>query len=135
MTLQTGNALLLIRCFTKYIIEIENEAALLEQLNIKHTSPQSDSGHASDSLKSQPPNQPTDMSSSSSNASPKRNISTSANNKNRYTYRDYSDSLEESAENDSDPDLTINSSKSHDENILFQLIRHLFELCIEVPVE
>ena len=33
MTLQTANLLLLIRCFTKYIIEIENENALLEQLN------------------------------------------------------------------------------------------------------
>lgn len=35
MTLQTSNALLLIRCFTKYLIEIENEAALLEQINFK----------------------------------------------------------------------------------------------------
>lgn len=33
--MQTANALLLIRCFTKYIIEIENERALLEQLNAK----------------------------------------------------------------------------------------------------
>jgi hypothetical protein len=33
MTLQTSNALLLIRCFTKYIIEIENESTLLEQIN------------------------------------------------------------------------------------------------------
>ena len=35
MALQTYNLLLLIRCFTKYIIEIENESALLEQLNVK----------------------------------------------------------------------------------------------------
>ena len=35
MALQTSNLLLLIRCFTKYIIEIENESALLEQLNVK----------------------------------------------------------------------------------------------------
>jgi len=33
ITLQTSNLLLLIRCYTKYIIEIENETALLEQLN------------------------------------------------------------------------------------------------------
>jgi len=35
MALQTSNLLLLIRCFTKYIIEIENESALMEQLNVK----------------------------------------------------------------------------------------------------
>ena len=35
MIMQTANALLLIRCFTKYIIEIENECALLEQINAK----------------------------------------------------------------------------------------------------
>jgi hypothetical protein len=31
--MQTTNALFIIRCFTKYLIEIENEAAFLEQLN------------------------------------------------------------------------------------------------------
>lgn len=35
MTLQTANSLLIIRCFTKYIIEIENETAFLEQINAK----------------------------------------------------------------------------------------------------
>lgn len=38
MTLQTANALLIIRCFTKYIIEIETESALLEQINAKSLS-------------------------------------------------------------------------------------------------
>lgn len=33
MILQSTNALLLVRCFTKYIIEIENECALIEQIN------------------------------------------------------------------------------------------------------
>ncbi len=35
MTMQTANALFIIRCFTKYIIQIENESALLEQINRK----------------------------------------------------------------------------------------------------
>lgn len=35
MTLQTANGLMLIRCYTKYLIEIENESALLEQMNFK----------------------------------------------------------------------------------------------------
>lgn len=33
ITIQIANSLMLIRCFTKYIIEIENESALLEQIN------------------------------------------------------------------------------------------------------
>lgn len=43
MTLQTTNAVMLIRCFTKYLIEIENEAALLEQINFKAISSLTDS--------------------------------------------------------------------------------------------
>lgn len=43
MTLQTTNAVMLIRCFTKYLIEIENEAALLEQINFKAVSSLTDS--------------------------------------------------------------------------------------------
>lgn len=42
MSLQTANALLLIRCYTKYLIEIENEAALLEQINFRHVPTVSD---------------------------------------------------------------------------------------------
>ena len=40
MISQTTNAIFLVRCFTKYIIEIENESALIEQINshqIEHT--------------------------------------------------------------------------------------------------
>jgi hypothetical protein len=144
MTLQTGNALLLIRCFTKYMIEIENETALLEQLQIK--SPRTDTGSLSDSLNGQPQQNQKNTttvseavsSSSSNNASPKRhrtatNASSGASgDKNRYNYRsDNNDSLEDSAA-DSDPDLTLHSGE---ENIMLQLVRHLFELCIEAPVE
>lgn len=41
MVLHTSNLLLIIRCFTKYIIEIENESALLDQLNARTLTDQS----------------------------------------------------------------------------------------------
>jgi hypothetical protein len=153
MALQTGNALFLIRCFTKHIIEIENETALLEQLNFKFQENQEthrtnneneklnnkDSENAANATT-------TELSggSSSSNNSPKRNL---RSNKNRYNYyRD--DSHEESsmADVDSETDLGNNSSfenksksgkgnQQQSEHILFALIKNVFELCIEVPVE
>ena len=118
MALQTSNILLIIRCFTKYIIEIENENALMEQLNVKN-SPISNVESA---------NNKNDQSSSSSNASPLRHKKQSREN-----------SLNE---NDSDPDSVqtnfVNENvedKTNENDILYQLVKNIFELCIDVPVE
>jgi hypothetical protein len=116
MALQTSNILLIIRCFTKYIIEIENENALMEQLNTKNSAISNSESAANN------------QSSSSSNASPLRNKTQSRENSVN--------------ENDSDPDsvqtnfVNENSEDKNNENdILYQLVKNIFEICIEIPVE
>ena len=46
------------------------------------------------------------------------------------------ESQEDSVENDSDLDFALGNFKNHhDEDILYQLLKSIYELCIEVPVE
>jgi hypothetical protein len=118
MALQTSNILLIIRCFTKYIIEIENENALMEQLNTKNSTISN----------SESTNNKNDQSSSSSNGSPLRHKTQSREN-----------SLNE---NESDPDLVQtnfvnekNEDSNNENDILHELVKNIFELCIDIPVE
>ena len=133
ITLQTTNALLIIRCFTKYIIEIENETALLDQLNAKSSSssateslPPSNEEQSESLNKSDCKKQLNDMSSSSSNASPRRL------NRNRFNYQNkanFEDSQEEPNENDSEIDsIAVNnfSNQFKENETLSTLITNLF---------
>lgn len=127
MVLQTTNALLLIRCFTKYIVEIENENALLEQLNAKSYDSSSSS----------------DLKGDESPINSSRLKSTRAHNMNKSKSQDGSvkeNSSENSVvENDSDLESSTANSfiiKNNDENhVLYQLIKNIFELCIEIQVQ
>lgn len=155
MTLQTSNALLIIRSFTKYIIEIENETALLEQMNHKPQLDLNSPAPASTLEQDQEAdilNQMSDLnikkqsaefSTGSPNASPRRIY-----NSNRRFYRQNINSQKQAQsqdedtrensieiENDSDSD-SIPSSPSANKtgDILYQLIRNIFQICIDVPV-
>jgi len=165
MSLQTANALLLIRCYTKYLIEIENEAALLEQINFRHVPTVSDvqpndsvsctaSGaesvaHETDqgaaAKKQQQPQQQqrsVDVSSSSSvNTSPRRLYNQNKVFRARTSKQQPQDSQEESLENDSDLDSTVCANNSSDvkynkdDDVVYQLVKAIFLVCIHVPVE
>lgn len=81
----------------------------------------------------------TDVSSSSSNTSPRRlynqnKIFKSNKAGKQNNFRD--DSQEESLENDSDLDSTICiNNYSKEDDILYQLIKSIFQICIEIPIE
>jgi len=139
MILQTSNALLLIRCFTKYIIEIENETSLLEQIN-------------STSIKendiNQVPNSINDNNNESNNDSNNKSTSSILINdteknfsrKNSATAATSVHSQDDLNENDSSEagSVTINEfikNKNNESETLIQLITSLFELCIQVPIE
>jgi hypothetical protein len=81
-----------------------------------------------------PSAQSTDLSSSSSNASPRRIYN--QNKVFRPSRGTRQDSQEESMENDSDLDSTICiNNYNKDDDVLYQLIKNIFQICIEVPVE
>jgi hypothetical protein len=141
MALQTSNILLIIRCFTKYIIEIENENALMEQMNVKYGSTISNSTSNNDDLDARANAGKLvndQMSSSSSNASPLRQTSKTAQIHKEAAINSRENSLNE---NDSDPDsvqtrfVNDNNESENKSDVLYQLIKNIFELCIEVPVE
>lgn len=128
--MQTSNGLLLIRCFTKYIIEIENECALLEQINscpsflIDPNNPSL--GKRVENTENQVGwNEVSDIETTPA-ASPQH----SPLKKTTTLKRDDSQDLIES-ENDS---VTHVQFKTQESKTLFQLINSLFELCISIPV-
>ncbi len=77
-----------------------------------------------------------DFSSSSSSASPQRIYNHYRNRKKLLNSLNKDESQEDSVENDSDLDFALGNFKNHhDEDILYQLLKSIYELCIEVPVE
>ena len=115
MALQTANALLIIRSFTKYIIEIENESALLEQLNARPS---------------------TSSQASNESQSPQRLLKD-------LTLRpklDRDDSQEQadsggSGEADSVNNFQLQRTEGDENEPLYMLITNILQLCIQVPVE
>lgn len=160
--MQTANALLLIRCFTKYIIQIENECALLEQINRKPNF-LSDSTTSSDyrffqfsdkNLKkklitnilgwldenSQEPEEPCawnevpEQINKSHSASEGVGVtdSTPSSPRKRAFRRSESQDL---TNEESESDLAPNIQyKNQESKTLYQLIHSLFELCTSIPV-
>lgn len=117
MALQTANALLIIRSFTKYIIEIENESALLEQLNAKPANwappPQASSG-------------------ADSSSSPQRLLK----NLTIQPRIEREDSQEQNdGEADSVNNFQLQKAEGDDNEPLYMLITSILQLCIQVPVE
>jgi hypothetical protein len=134
MVLQTTNALLLIRCFTKYIVEIENENALLEQLNNKSYEFSSSNDLKADESGTVARHGSESPAKASSNSRAQTNKSKSQDGSVK------ENSSENSVvENDSDLESSAANSfiiKNNDENhVLHQLIKNIFELCIEIPVQ
>ena len=77
-----------------------------------------------------------DFSSSSSSASPQRIYNHYRNRKRLLISLNKDESQDDSNEHDSDIDLTQENFKDTiEEDILYQLIKSIYELCIEVPVE
>ena len=139
MILQTTNALLLIRCFTKYIVEIENENALLEQLNVKAYDFSSSSDLKADGL-STTPRHSSESPVNSPRLKPASHSRTQANKSKSQDGSVKENSSENSVvENDSDLESSTANSfiiKNNDENhVMYQLIKSIFELCIEIPVQ
>ena len=116
--MQTTNALLIIRCFTKYIIEIESENSLLDQLNTRRNSSESNADEAKRQTTSE---------SSSQSASPHRFNRRKENSPKEDSHEDLNDS-------EADSIATFNT-KCKENDTLNKLITSLIELCIEVPVE
>lgn len=160
MTLQTANALLIIRCFTKYIIEIDTESALLEQINAKPINLESNGNlisinkniiktHCSfifvifceDDSKPESEfahNQSAFTTSTNiGNESPVKSLNHSRKSSNQPTMSIHSQ--DDLNENDSSEtgSVLINDfkSKNAESQTLHQLITSLFELCIDIPVQ
>lgn len=141
MILQTSNALFIIRCITKYMIEIESEAILLEQMNFRseEVKLEQNSGENSENPKSQ-----NDYSTDSSTASPKRLYNPNKNYRKWKSTPNHESNLLDSQENsigyESDSDmpqnnnLSVNDAKKN-ENILYLLIKNILQLCTDVPVK
>lgn len=159
MTLQTANALLIIRCFTKYIIEIDTESALLEQINAKPINLESNGNLISikkyyknalfiyfvffceDDSKPESEfahNQSAFTTSTNiGNESPVKSLNHSRKSSNQPTMSIHSQ--DDLNENDSSEtgSVLINDfkSKNAESQTLHQLITSLFELCIDIPVQ
>lgn len=137
MTTQTANALLLIRCFTKYLIEIENECALLEQINSKPnlTADLSCMHSNDDKQKLEEPcgwNELPDQTNDSQNQDKTSESLNSSPRKQRIFKRNESQDLtNEESESDSLANIQYRNQES---KTLFQLINCLYEVCINIPV-
>ncbi|RMZ94589.1 dymeclin isoform X1 [Brachionus plicatilis] len=143
MVLHTSNALFIIRCITKYMIEIENEAVLLEQINFRPDEFKAESEKNpelnGDGLKNQ-----NDYSTDSSTASPKRIYNPNKNYRMWKSRPSHESTLLDSQENsmgyesDSDAPQNVDRSESNaknTENILYLLIKSILQLCTEIPVK
>lgn len=140
ITLQTANALLIIRCFTKYIIEIENETTLLEHMNYKPGEIKKIELASNLELKKNS----VDYSTDSSATSPKRYFNPNKNYRSVKPKQNIEsnllDSQDNSVEFDSDefesiPVNTSQSGLSKSDDILYLLIKNIFQICIEVPIK
>lgn len=77
-----------------------------------------------------------DFSSSSSSTSPQHIYNHYRNKKKLLNSLNKDESQEDSIENDSDIDLAHGHFKNNiEEDILYHLIKSIYDLCIEVPVE
>ena len=136
MTLQTANALLIIRCFTKYIIEIDTEVALLEQINAKPLNLESndDSKQESDFIHNQ---SGFTTSTNIGNESPSKSLNHSRKSSNQPTVSIHSqDDLNENDSSETGSVLLNDfKNKNTESQTLFQLITSLFELCSDMPVD
>lgn len=138
MVLQTSNALFIIRCLTKYMIEIENETILLDQMNFRPDKLKAESGQNAENLKSNNGN-----STDSSTASPKRLYNPNKNYRMWKSRPSHESTLLDSQENsigyESDSDLAqidpSDSKEKKDENILYLLLKSILQLCTEIPVK
>lgn len=139
MVLHTSNALFIIRCITKYLIEIENETVFLEQMNFQPDKIKTESEQDAENVKSN-----NDNSTDSSTASPKRMYNPNKNNQMWKSRPNHESTLLDSQENsigyESDSNLPQNTDPSNskekkDENILYLLLKNILQLCTEIPVK
>ena len=149
--MQTANMLLIIRCYTKFIIEIENEEALLEQLNVKYNPVQSaGGGNATAHSSSESPSSSLLLTSAAAAAAGAEASGTSSANASPQARHNHPPSQAPhgtnaaNTDNDSGTEWSTSGSvatsfnpqigKIQDDNVLYQLISSIIEMCVEVPV-